>query len=159
MKALLAIDIQQDLTNRKLYKKELFLETVNSAIDEYRKNGDLIIFVQHENNQLVKGTGGWELEESLHTNDLDSYFGKAKADAFSSKELREFLDVNGIKDVLVCGLVSHGCVACTVKGGLSLGYNMSLLKDGHTNWQKDAAGKVSSTEEKLAGMGVKILEY
>ena len=159
MKALLAIDIQRGLTDRKLFQKELFLEAVNNAIDEYRKNGDAIIFVQHENKQLVKGTDDWLLDERLHSEAGDKYFGKTNADAFSVKELRDFLDSNEIKDVLVCGLVSHGCISYTVKGGLGLGYDMSLLKNGHTNWNKDAAVKISSAEKTLSDLGAGIIEY
>lgn len=159
MKALLIIDIQKGLTNRNLYKKELFLETVNKAIVIYRQNNDLIIFVQHENKQLVKGTNDWQLDDNIGARDFDKYFAKIKGDAFTNYELVEELNNNGVTDILVCGLVSHGCVAYTAKGGVSLGYKISLLKSGHTSWRKDTKEKIITTEKILSELGVVLKEY
>ena len=156
MKALLVIDVQKGLTARKLYEKELFFDTVNSYIDKYKKRGDEVIFVRHENKQLVFGSQEWELDDRICVGEGDKYFAKTKGDAFSSKELREYLESKNVDTVTVCGLVSHGCVKSTVKGALDLGYDAVILKNGHTNWHKEAKNKIESTEKELLSLGASL---
>ena len=52
------------------------------------------------------------------------------------------------------GLVSHGCVKATCLGGLYEGFEISLLKNGHTNWNKNAESKITETENELIKKGV-----
>jgi nicotinamidase-related amidase len=47
------------------------------------------------------------------------------------------------------GLASHGCVKATCYGGIEEGFKTSLLKNGHTNWNKDAEIKISQTEKEV----------
>ena len=158
MKALLLIDIQKGLTKRDLFEKERFIRTVNQAIEKYRRNGDRIIFFQHENKQLVKGRTDWEIDERISVQKTDWVFSKTQADAFSNPELTDSLKEKGITDVLVGGLVSHGCVSYTCKGGLAKDFCVSLLKGGHTCWNADAEKKVEETENKLTALGVDIYD-
>ncbi len=158
MKALLLIDIQKGLTVRSLYHKDKFIQTVNKTILEFRKNNNLIVFVQHENKQLTVGTESWEIDNNLLQESTDAVFSKSKGDAFSNKDLVDFLMENKITDITVGGLVSHGCVKHTCLGGLKSGFNVSLLQDGHSNWAKDAKEKIEATEIILKKVGIKIIK-
>ncbi len=72
MKAKLIIDIQTGLTKRdSLYNRNVFFETVNSAISMYRKSGHLIVFIQHNNKVLQTGTDDWKIDTNLHKDDSD----------------------------------------------------------------------------------------
>ncbi|MEX1378378.1 MAG: isochorismatase family protein [Eubacteriales bacterium] len=158
MKALLLIDIQKGLTNRNLYCKELFIKTINETIEKYRANNNQIIFVQHQNNQLVPNTADWEIDDNISVDKSDKFFYKDKGNAFTNQELVSFLKESNINDLLVGGLVSHGCVNHTCKGGIENGFKISLLKNGHSCWNKDAREKIESTELALYGMGVNIVD-
>jgi hypothetical protein len=50
--------------------------------------------------------------------------------------------------------VSHGCVRATCLGGAALGLRVALLKDGHSNWAKDAGKKIDAVERELAAAGI-----
>jgi nicotinamidase-related amidase len=63
------------------------------------------------------------------------------------------LDHN-IKTITTGGLVSHGCVKATCPGGLSEEFEILLLENGHTNWNKDAESKITETENELINTGV-----
>ena len=158
MKALLLIDIQKGLTKRDLYNKEQFINTVNKAIEKYKADNNPVIFVHHQNKQLVPNTADWEIDDSITVGKNDKIYFKDKGNAFTNKELVGFLKENNITDILVGGLVTHGCVKHTCKGGLEKGFNISLLKGAHSCWNKDAKDKIKDTESFLYGMGVDIVD-
>ena len=55
MEALVIIDVQNELMKKDLFKKEEFLQNINKAIIENRKNNNLIIFIQHNSKSLIIG--------------------------------------------------------------------------------------------------------
>jgi nicotinamidase-related amidase len=159
MKALLLVDIQKGLTNKKgLYNDLLFFETVNFAVEKYRDFGYSIIFIQHNNKQLINGTTDWEIDSRINKMHTDHVLHKQYGNAFEKTELKLILENKNIQEILVCGLVSHGCVKSTCIGGLSEGFETNILANGHTNWNKDAEIKISSTESELSRLGVKIID-
>ncbi len=159
MKALLVVDVQEGLTKRKkLYNEQLFIETVNSAINNFREQGNIVILFQHNNKRLVKGTQEWEIDSRIDKRKEDIVLQKSHADAFEKTDLQNILKENNIEEITISGLVSHGCVKRTCIGGIKRGFRTYLLAKGHTNWDKDAEQKISSTEAELRKSGVKIIE-
>lgn len=157
MKALVLIDIQIGLTKRKgLFQKALFFDVINNAITLYRESNDMIIFFQHNNKQLVMDTEDWEIDNRINIKDDDIILQKQYGNVFENEELNTVLKNNNINEVLICGLVSHGCIKRSCIKAISKGYNISLLENGHTNWNKDAQQKIISTESKLKELGVKM---
>ncbi|HPR31879.1 MAG TPA: isochorismatase family protein [Prolixibacteraceae bacterium] len=159
MKALIIIDIQNGLTQKKaLCNESLFFETVNRAISLYRDAGAKIIFVQHNNNQLVANTYDWEIDPRVHRRNDDCVVQKGHGNAFHLTPLRQILLDGQIDSITICGLVSHGCVLATCLGGKAEGFDTSVLKNGHTNWNKDALRKIADTERVLAENGIHLEE-
>lgn len=159
MKALLVVDIQEGLTKRKdLYNSSCFIETVNYVISRYRELGNIVIFIQHNNKQLINGESDWEINRRIDKRNKDITLQKQHGNAFEKTELKSILKNKNIKEILVCGLVSHGCVKSTCIGGLNQGFITNLLANGHTNWNKDAEIKISSTELELRQLGVKTID-
>ena len=72
---------------------------------------------------------------------------KYASNTFEEPELKSVLDRNKVTEILICGLVSHGCVKVSCMGGKNNGLSAFLLKNGHTNWNKDAKLKIISTVE------------
>ena len=159
MEALLIIDVQEGLTKgKKLYNEEVFIDTVNSAIDKFRKKGDMIIFFQHNNKQLVKGKEEWKIDNRIDKKEDDIVLQKSHSDAFEKTDLQNILQENKIEEITISGLVSHGCVKHTCKDGIQRGFKTNLLANGHTNWNKDAQDKISFTEVELKKLGVKVIK-
>ncbi|MBN1648247.1 MAG: isochorismatase family protein [Spirochaetales bacterium] len=157
MKALLVIDIQENLMARALLNREVFIAAVNSAIRQCRGKRIPVIFVQHNNNFLVKGESGWQLFSGLERQDDDRVFQKSHSNAFDEKDLEEFCIATGIAEVIVCGLVTHGCVRSTCLGGLDKGYTMKLLANGHTSWGKDATARIEKVEAELRNVNIEVI--
>lgn len=154
MRALIVIDIQAGLTKKKIFNCGLFFETVSSALRKSRENGDLVVFVQHSNNQLIEETADWEIDDRLDVRDGDLRIRKKHGNAFEKTDLKAILLQKGIRDILACGMVTHGCVKATCLGGLEEGFRVSLIENGHTNWNRDAGKKISETESLLKSKGV-----
>jgi len=158
-KALLVVDIQNGLTDRKdMYQMSSVIDHVNDAIKKYREKGYLIVYVQHNNKQLKNGTEKWKIDNRVAKADNDIAVQKFRGNAFDRTDLEAILRKNNIEEIVVCGLVTHGCIRATCKGGLSLGFKTILLKNGHTNWDKKAPEKIRSVELELEQKGAKIVE-
>jgi hypothetical protein len=54
-------------------------------------------------------------------------------------------------------LVSHGWVYHTCKSGIENGFNVKLIKDGHTNWLNNAEEKINEVNNSMMEMGVTII--
>lgn len=157
MKALLVIDMQKSLMGRKLYRKEEFASAVLGAIEAFRRARHQLIFIQHENGFLVPGEVGWELDEALGVRESDTIMRKKRGNAFEKTGLTERLRSMGVDGVLVCGLVTHGCVRASCLGALQAGYRTALLSEGHSSWAKDARAKKEAIESELAAAGAEIV--
>jgi nicotinamidase-related amidase len=157
MKALILIDLQHGLTRKRLYKEDTFLFTINSSIKRYRDSNSKIIFIQHNNNLLNIGSFDWEIDRPIDKQVNDFVIQKKHGNAFQKTKLKQILLDNKIDSITIGGLVSHGCVKATCLGGLAEGFDTSLLKNGHTNWNKDARIKIADTELELSKKGVKLV--
>jgi len=157
MEALLIIDVQNGLVNKDLFKKEEFLQNINKAIIENRKNNNLILFIQHNSKSLIKGSNNWKIYSGLNINKNDIIIQKKHGSAFNETNLKKILIENNIKNIIICGLVSNGCVYFSCKDGIENGFNVRIIKNGHTNWLKDAEDKINEVNKKLKDMGIILL--
>jgi len=157
MKALVIIDVQNGILNKNLFKKEEVLQNINKAIVENRKKNNLIIFIQHNSKSLIKRSNDWEIYSGLNINKDDIIIQKKHGSAFNETNLKQILIENNIKNIIICGLVSNGCVFFTCQDGIKNGFNVKIIKNGHTNWLKDAEGKINEVNKKLEDMGIILL--
>ncbi len=159
MKALIVIDVQNGLTKSKpLYNEQSFINTVNRAIKKYRDSNYPILFVQHINDLLKNGTNNWEIDQRINKLPDDKIIQKNHGNAFQKTLLKKELTELGVKSIAIAGLSSHGCVKASCLGGMSEGFEIALIKNGHTNWNKDAERRILLTENELFEKGVTIIE-
>jgi nicotinamidase-related amidase len=159
MKALLIVDVQEGLTKKnELFNDSLFIDTVVYAVNKCREKGQLVVFIQHNNEQLLNGTNDWEIDKRITKQEGDVKLQKQLGNAFEETNLRSILVNKGINEIIVCGLVTHGCVKSTCIGGLQEGFKVSILRNGHTNWSSDAEDRITSVEYELAHLGVNMID-
>ena len=157
MEALIIVDVQNGLVSKKLFKKEELIQNINNAIIENKKKNNAIIFIQHNSKTLENCSNNWEIYPELIKNKEDIVIQKKHGDAFNNTNLKHYLDKNKIKDIIICGLVSHGCVFHTCKSGMENGFNVNIIKNGHSNWLKDAEDKINEINRELKNMGIKLI--
>ncbi|MBN2533011.1 MAG: isochorismatase family protein [Spirochaetales bacterium] len=142
--ALLVIDVQKGIFKKKtkLYKENTLIENINKLIKHTRKTSNYVVIIQHcSKSFLKKSTPDWEIHQDIDYDTNDIRIEKEHGDSFIGTSLKTELNTLNINQVLICGLVSHGCVKATCMGAIENGFKAILVSDGHSNYNKDA-GKI-----------------
>jgi nicotinamidase-related amidase len=157
--ALLVIDVQQGLFERStpIYKAEQVLENINTLIHKARRAGIEVFFIQHANKStLVKGSDAWQLHPKIQPLDTESVIHKRHGNALEETDLQERLGFRGVKNLVITGLVTQGCIKATSAGALEQGYGVILVEDGHSSFSKQAAELIVKWNQKLSEMGAEL---
>lgn len=135
-KALVIIDIQNDIT--KNYKE--IIDNINKAIDWAVSNDRHVIYIRHENlsagTRILKpNTYGSELASDLKIVSKN-VFTKYKGNALSSEEFANFINNNEICEFYIAGADATACVKSTCYNLLKANYEVTVLSDCITSWDK-----------------------
>ncbi len=155
--ALLVIDVQNGLFHKStpIYKAEELLRNIDELTARAHCGGVPVFFVQHSNKRALRqGTDDWQLHSQLHPAATDTILQKRHPNAFEATTLNEALQARNVKRVVVTGLVTHGCVQATCIAARNLGYQVTLVKDAHSNYNKDAARLIEQWHQILGDAGV-----
>jgi nicotinamidase-related amidase len=158
--SLLVIDVQRALFTRPnpVYQAYKLLETINTLIDRCRLYGVEVIFIQHANQSILQeGTEGWQIHPDLSPKGADTMIHKKQGNAFIDTPLERELISMGVKNLLITGMVTQGCIRATSLGGLEKGYRVFLVEGGHSNYNKDAAQVIDKWEGELTVAGVQLV--
>jgi nicotinamidase-related amidase len=151
--ALLIIDVQQGLFKRStpIYKADELLQNIITLVDRAHLSGVPVVYVQHSDaRNLVKGSAAWQLHAQLQPLRTDTIIHKRHGNAFEDTPLDETLRAHNVTTVVVTGLVTHGCVKATCIGAQESGFNVILIKDGHSSFSKKAADLIEEWNQKLS---------
>ena len=83
---------------------------------------------------------------------------KRHPNSFIKTNLQEELKNRNVEEVVVTGLVSHGCVKATCLGALKEGYKVVLVSDAHSNFSKDALGMIEKWNRELGSKGALVVD-
>ena len=137
MKALLIIDMQvgsfKPETPR--FDAEEVVQRINALSTYFRRNGDKVIFMQHDGtkeNAFLPGSPDWHIVPALIHQREDIVIGKTSNDAFYRTDLDHVLKKCGIRQLFITGCATDFCVDATVHAALSRDYHVVVVKDCHT---------------------------
>lgn len=156
-KALLVIDVQSGLFNRSapIYQADQFLTNIQTLVDHAHQKSVPVFYIQHANQSiLVEGSDNWKLHPRLSPTKKDVLIQKRHGSAFQETALQEELESRNVTNLVVAGLVTHGCVKATCLGAIQLSYHVVLVSDGHSNYSKQAPRLIEEWNHKLSEMGV-----
>lgn len=159
--ALLVIDVQKELFNKTIpiFKADDLLSNINFLVEKARENLIPVIYIQHSNDSfLVYGSDGWQLHAGIKPTDKDFLIHKKHGNAFEETSLGVLLQSKSVNSLVITGLVTHGCVKATCIGALEIGYQVTLVEDGHSNYSKDATDLINKWNQKLYDLGAKIVK-
>jgi nicotinamidase-related amidase len=129
--ALLVIDVQQEALVGCPDAGEV-LARINDLSRAATAAGTPVIFIQHEDDdELIKGSPGWELAEALERPEGSHLVPKTYRDAFERTELMDLLESLGVNRLIVTGVHSDFCVQTTALSALVRGLDIRLVSDAH----------------------------
>lgn len=140
-KALIIIDIQED------YFKGGACELVNPLQTSLEAKKLLAIFrekrlpifhIQHINSIrpnatfLLPNTKGIDIHENVRPRNDEPVIQKNFPNSFLQTNLEDALEKLGVKDLVICGMMSHMCVDATTRAAFDLGFNCTVAHDACT---------------------------
>jgi nicotinamidase-related amidase len=158
--ALLVIDMQQALfgAGNPVYEAERLIANTLALVDRAHAAGSPVFYIQHCNARLLAPESpGWQLHPGLQPAPYDRRLLKRHGSSFQDTDLASQLNVLQASNLVVTGLVSHGCITAACEDGLRLGFQMLLAEDAHSNYHRNAAQVVADVNQKLSALGVRVL--
>ena len=137
-KALLVIDVQKDVVANALKTPEV-VANINSLISNARISSVPVIWVQHSDDYLEKGSTGWEIVDELKPLPNEVRIYNTHSSSFVETDLQAQLDSLGTKTLIITGAQTNYCVNATSNAGVELGYQVTLVSDAHTTEDSDTA--------------------
>lgn len=154
MKALIIIDMLNDFVEEDglLYSGEgaqKIVPFIQEKIKEFRENGDQIIYIcdAHEEDDqefdmfpahCVSGTHGAEIYSDLAPETGDKIIKKRRYSSFFGTDLDISLREKDIKEIHLVGVCTNICVLYTTVDARSLGYDVTVYKDGVATFDEEA---------------------
>ncbi|MEJ2412461.1 MAG: cysteine hydrolase [Anaerolineales bacterium] len=158
---LLVIDVQRSLFTRPhpVFQDSKMLDLINSLVERAHLYGIPVAYVQHANDSILKeGTNGWKLHPALKPGPDDYSVHKTEGNAFQEPSLRSIIEARNIKNVLITGLVSQADIRTTSLAGVKQGFQVFLIKGGHSNYNQEAPAVIEKVERELESAGVHLVE-
>ena len=113
---------------------------IASLVDRARRSGVPVVWVRHSSDTMPLGSDDWQIVPELVPATGETIVEKCYGDSFEATNLADVLAAMGTRHVVVCGAQSDACVISTLFGGLTRGYDMTLVGDAHTTDDYSAYG-------------------
>lgn len=156
--ALLVIDMQYGLLQRKVFNKQILIKNVNSLFSFFHEQNKPVFLIRHTNNSFSKeGSDNWQIHNELGISDKDIFINKGHSSVFKEKQFISLLRNNNITNVVIVGLVSNGCIQTACIDAKQLGFSVVLISDGHSTFHKDAENIVDYWNKYLQNEGIQLI--
>ncbi len=137
--ALLVIDVQQGVVAG-AHERDAVVTNVSSLVDKARRERVPVVWVQHSDEQTVRGSDNWRIVPELSPGDAEPLVEKNYGDSFDNTTLETVLSGLGVGKLIVVGAQTDACVRSTLHGAVVRGYDATLVSDAHTTEDQSAWG-------------------
>jgi nicotinamidase-related amidase len=129
--ALVVIDVQNGVVEGG-HERDAVVANVGSLVEKARQQEVPVVWVQHFDEGLVKGSEEWRIVPELAPDDAEPLVEKSYADAFEETTLEKVLSDLEIGRLVVAGAQTDECIRSTLHGAIVRGYDATLVSDAHT---------------------------
>ncbi|MGA7227944.1 MAG: cysteine hydrolase family protein [Acidimicrobiia bacterium] len=129
--ALVVIDVQNGVVDD-AYERDAVVANISRLVDQARKEGAAIVWIQHSDEGLKRGSEAWEYVPELQRKDSEPLVHKSYADSFEDTDFEAVLAEGGIGRLVVAGAQTDECIRSTIHGAFVRGYDVTLVGDAHT---------------------------
>ena len=147
--ALIILDAQVNMFDEsfQIHRAGEIISTLSNLIDKARSKDFLVIYLRNNGpagEPDETGTPGWEIHPSFSLRADEIVIDKHSPDAFHETELKAKLDELEVRHLIVTGMQSEMCVDTTVRKAVELGYEVTLVRDGHSTFDFGDANAVDT---------------
>jgi nicotinamidase-related amidase len=154
-KALLIIDIQNDYFDQgkmPLIDSNRACANARLILDKFRTMNLPVIHIQHIAARLdaiflLPATSGAEIHEALMPKENEIIIIKHFPNSFIRTELLNHLKSLEIKELVICGMMTHMCVDATVRAAKDFGFNCMVIGDACATKDLMIAGQTVKASE------------
>jgi nicotinamidase-related amidase len=129
--ALLVVDVQNEVVGG-AYRRDAVVATIAGLVETAREQGVLVIWVQHDDDGISRGSEGWRIVPELVPGAGEPLVEKHYGDSFEDTALEAVLSEGAVGRLVVVGAETDACIRSTLHGALVRGYDATLVKDAHT---------------------------
>jgi nicotinamidase-related amidase len=137
--ALLLVDVQKGVMSE-AHARDLIVANIAGLVEKARRHGVPVIWIQHSDANLVRGSEEWRIVPGLSRADAEPLVEKHYGDSFEETELEAVLSRLGVGRLLVAGAETDACVRSTLHGAFVRGYDTTLVSDAHSTADQTAWG-------------------
>lgn len=107
------------------------LDAIALAVRKARDAGVPVVWVQHDDEELPRGSAEWQWVPALvpQLDDIRVY--KQHNSSFEQTTLEAELAARGVAHIVLAGAVTGWCIRATAYAALERGYDLTLIGDGH----------------------------
>ena len=129
--ALLVVDVQNGVVEG-AHERDAVVAKIGSLVDKARRERVPVVWVQHSDEQLAKGSDEWRIVPELTPGDSEPRVEKNYADSFEDTTLETVLSGLGVGRLVLAGAQTDECIRSTLHGAVVRGYDATLVSDAHT---------------------------
>ncbi len=138
--ALVVVDVQVGVMDS-AWESERVVGNIAVAVDRARAAGVPVVWVQHQDEELVPESPPWQWVPELAPADGESRVAKEYNSSFEKTSLDDELARLGVSHLALAGAATNWCIRATAYAALERGYDLTLVGDAHTT-TSDAAEAV-----------------
>lgn len=134
--ALLVIDVQVGVM-RGAFDANGVIARISGLVDRARAEGAPVVWVQHNDDELVRDSDDWQIVPQLQPRDDEPRIFKTYSDSFSGTELDQVMGELDVDRIVMVGAQSDFCIRNTWHSALVRGFHTVLVSDAHTTVDND----------------------
>ena len=137
--ALLVVDVQNGVV-AEAHDRDTVVANVGSLVGKARRDQVPVVWVQHFDEGLPRGSEEWRIVPELSPDSAESVVEKSYGDSFEDTNLEDVLSGLGVGRLVVVGAETDACIRCTLHGAFTRGYDATLVSDAHTTGDRTEWG-------------------
>jgi nicotinamidase-related amidase len=137
--ALLVVDVQRGVV-AEAHERDTVVANVGSLVEKARRARVPVVWVQHADEELVRGSDDWQIVAELTRDTSEPLVEKSYGDAFEDTTLEAVLSSLDVGRLVVVGAETDACIRSTLHGAFARGYDAILVGDAHTTGDRSPWG-------------------
>ena len=137
--ALLVVDVQNGVVEG-AHDRDGVVANVGSLVEKARRENVPVVWVQHSDQGLARGSDDWQIVPELDPSDTEPLVEKNYGDSFEDTDIESVLSRLGVGRLVVVGAQTDACIRSTLHGAFVRGYDATLVSDAHTTENQTSWG-------------------